>query len=619
MAEFKGKLYIGTNHNFFCLTFASQGTGTNPEIPVHCADNLLDNDLRGRIYTYDPKTNQVELVFISPTFSALQSDGSTINVPRASGYRTMAVFTEPDGIEALYVGTFTSVELPGVGAQILRSVDGRHFEEVPLNFPNAGDCRSFRSLTVFKNKLFVLGLVGDTTAPVMFHSENPAVDGFTPSAVGGFGDPANIGAFELSVFEGYLYVGTFGISGFQLLKTKAEGQPPYAFSKVLVDGAYRGQKNQSVLSLFPFGDYLYVGTGIYFGAAKLIPDFQPAPAEIIRVRGDDSWELVVGDERQTPAGFKKPISGLISGFGNPFTGYMWRMMVHEGILYVGTLDNSVFAQYRSGIDLSVLDGHIDLSRYPNVAAVLNLYGPDEIADLISAAEEGFDLWATHDGETWRLISFIGLGDRFAYGIRSFVSSKLGLFVGSANPFTGMRLYIGQHPGTDTDGDSIPDDKDNCPTVWNLSQNDLDGDGIGDECDPDVDGDCIPNEQDPFPLVANVDSTDTDHDGVPDRCDPDIDGDGVLNLQDNCPLVRNFDQADSNGNGIGDACENTTSTPQTPETPPTSLSGPGDTPDKQVTGPTACGAAGALGFVGTLFGILALSFLHTAPRARRRDK
>ena len=79
---------------------------------------------------------------------------------------------------------------------------------------------------------------------------------------------------------------------------------------------------------------------------------------------------------------------------------------------------------------------------------------------------------------------------------------------------------------DIDGDKIADENDNCPTISNLDQSDLDADGIGDVCDSTPNG---------------------DHDS-----------DGVDNLTDNCPFTFNPDQADSNGNGIGDACDDTTS-------------------------------------------------------------
>ena len=48
---------------------------------------------------------------------------------------------------------------------------------------------------------------------------------------------------------------------------------------------------------------------------------------------------------------------------------------------------------------------------------------------------------------------------------------------------------------DTDGDRVGDNADNCPSVANAYQINVDGDGAGDLCDPDFDpdGDGIPNE------------------------------------------------------------------------------------------------------------------------------
>jgi len=153
---------------------------------------------------------------------------------------------------------------------------------------------------------------------------------------------------------------------------------------------------------------------------------------------------------------------------------------------------------------------------------------------------------------------------------------------------------------DIDGDSVIDHVDNCPSIVNPSQNDTDGDGMGDKCDSDDDNDGVGDEHDQFPFDSNEsadldgdgigdnadpdddgdgmndtsdafpndpnETTDTDGDGIGDNGDADDDGDGVADTTDNCPYTANPDQADADNDGIGTACDGSEDETETPAVP-----------------------------------------------------
>ena len=109
---------------------------------------------------------------------------------------------------------------------------------------------------------------------------------------------------------------------------------------------------------------------------------------------------------------------------------------------------------------------------------------------------------------------------------------------------------------DVDADGVPDPADNCPSVVNEDQVDVDMNGIGDVCedDEDDDNDGLPDGADNCPLVPNPDQKDLDGDGIGEVCDEDMDGDAVPQPTDNCPTIPNPAQKDTDNDSIGDACD-----------------------------------------------------------------
>jgi hypothetical protein len=154
-----------------------------------------------------------------------------------------------------------------------------------------------------------------------------------------FGNPANLTTFEMVPFNGFLYTGTLKpTSGYEIWKTESEGTPPYRWTKVISHGGYRGPLNEATPSMFVFDDTLYIGSRIQNGGYDRTYDIGPAASELICIFRDDTCELIVGEARSTPHGFKRDISGFESGFPN---GYFCRTAEYDGVLYL------VCGKYRS--------------------------------------------------------------------------------------------------------------------------------------------------------------------------------------------------------------------------------------------------------------------------------
>jgi hypothetical protein len=418
MAWFRDRLYVGaTRHNLALLGMYDRSS-LSPW-PVWAPPDVYDLDLRGRVLELDLRTSTARWALVAPL---VQGEGGRV-VPRDIGYRGMTVvesFREPGG--ALYLTTWSPrrAQRP---ALLLRSPDGTDFS--PLSALDAvKGASAFRALVAAGDALYCAptarsgghtNVVGDASVLVSLGlGREPWRTSNTP----GFGERTNATIFELAVWEDQLWASTLNPThGFELWRRPLGEAGDW--SRVLVDGAYRGNLNECGLSLLPFRDALYVGTGIQHGGRDRMNAIGPAGAEVLRVHPDGSWDLLVGEPRRTPAGSKEPLSGLGPGFDDVFNGYVWRMAVHDGWLYASTFNSAVMLPYLSLTGVA-----------PSVRAVVERVGRDAIVN----SEGGFDLWRTADGVHWHAVSRNGFGNPYNFGARSLVSTPYGLAVGTANPF-----------------------------------------------------------------------------------------------------------------------------------------------------------------------------------------
>jgi hypothetical protein len=154
---------------------------------------------------------------------------------------------------------------------------------------------------------------GGKSVARIFVAGSRGLGDWVDAAPPGFGDSENVFASAIAAFSGRIYVAVANPwSGFQLWHTEGSGSPPFSWTPVLKEGAYRFTLNATATALVPDGDQLYIATSAT--ASKLVDAGIRAP-EILRIDKDGNWDVVVGTARFTPAGLKRPVSGYAAGFG----------------------------------------------------------------------------------------------------------------------------------------------------------------------------------------------------------------------------------------------------------------------------------------------------------------
>ena len=421
MVWWNGRLYVSTIRGAFSLMRKRQAGSLGLDVwPVEGPVDPFELDLCAEIWAYDPRLDLWERAFKSPM---IEGTGGGM-IPREVSYRAMTTHREAAGRDpVLYACTWSPAR--GPGPIVLRSDDGRRFERTCEPGRVGLQVTTIRSLVSFKGRLYTTpagsrgGNQNISGHVVIYESRVPQAGQWEPVCDFAFGDLSNKSIHELCGWGDYLYAGTLNHSGFQLWRSRCEGEPPYEWEKVLERGAWRGKENQGVLSMCVFKDALYIGTGIQGGGIDKLNNIGPAPAELIRVHEDGRWDLIVGDPRDTPDGRKEPLSGRRAGFDTFFNGYFWRMCEHEGWLYIGTFEWSGWL------------GYVKHSRWPGAFANLMAYVTPK---AMFENTTGFDMFRSYDGENWVPVSNNGLGNPHNMGLRTLESTPYGLFAGTANPW-----------------------------------------------------------------------------------------------------------------------------------------------------------------------------------------
>lgn len=479
MEYFEGALYVGTNrHHLWSVGEGMKAGGLN--IPIDIVEDPQNpigtyewaEEMRAQIWRYCG--GSWEMVHQSPIMWWDGPNPPAGYYPESYGYRMMGIFG--DYLYVCGIGTWWP---PMPFSRVLRTDTGDwgDWEDVTgiLNGTN-----NVRGLVEYKGQLYISASIPGASPTgaglgVVFRFDEANSDKWIPVSEPGFGDPNNAEIPYLKVFNGYLYASTVNYYGFEVWKTDgtdSNGDGIYDWS-IVVDDGFGDTWNQWGMTMEVFNGYLYVGSAV--GGGMVFKDGQIVGTrafDVIRIDSNDNVELVVGAyiPRDPPSGWptsRVPLSKWPAGFGNPLNLYVWHMKVHDGVLYLGTFDASVFIQYLPEIveelfnseelesmieeletSLSDIDFQQILQDYPEYASIIQ-----ELLAAFNEAQEqgdytqlialllqyfgGADLWKTADGICWIPVTLNGFNNPYNYGIRRLLSvCNTFLYVGTANPFTG---------------------------------------------------------------------------------------------------------------------------------------------------------------------------------------
>ena len=318
------------------------------------------------------------------TGSELAEQGAVDNnIFWQTGCHAMTVFSrKADTSPALYASLLTPS-----GCMLSMTRDGEKLEALPLIDDNV----LVRSMVAFNGRLFAATYNAERL-PVVYCNADPVADKWERASEPAFADAGNISITSMLEFNGSLYVALLNpTAGFQLWRTTADGNAPYSWKQVISQGARRYTLNPAVTTMAEFNGALYIGTGLP-GAAANFSEGDFAATELIQVFPDDSWEIIVGSPRFSPAGLKVPMAAMGPGFDNRNNTAITAMAVNAGRLYAAT---------------------------------------GGTAHINNALTSSYGLWSTADGEEWSTVSTCDPESSNAMTVRAMIETPENLLLAAS--------------------------------------------------------------------------------------------------------------------------------------------------------------------------------------------
>lgn len=437
MEEMGDYLYVGTGRNIFYNVFKGIGESIGKDIKFPDVLIPKNEDNRAEIWRY--KKNGSE--GWKRVFKA--QDG-------IEGFRFMIRYTTAKGETALYAGTSTGYIIDTEDANdkspivLFKSTNGYDWEQLIVDMEGT----STRSMTIHDGKLYmsVLDELSEDPKAKIYASTDPEYKGWDLVTADGDLDKNPTSAVVImESFNNHLYAATGGPEGFELWRTKGNEPRKDEWIRVIDKGA-GDALNQGPLTLGIFKDHLYIAAiyspfdiNLRYGSFK--------PFDLIRIDKKDNWKLVVGGapfEATNPeTGLRgQSLSGLDSGFGNPFNLYCWQIQEHDGELYVASFDWLVLVVPMLLANLSLITENIPIDK---LAEEFSSYMPEQFLNHIqnppSSVFRGFDIFKSSDGVKWTPVTLNGLDNPYNYGVRRMLSSKDGhLYLATANVFEGLEVW-----------------------------------------------------------------------------------------------------------------------------------------------------------------------------------